>query len=158
VKHRSRRIDFLVNNAAINEDLEGLLNAEIHDITLLMETDFYGSMRVTKAFLPLLKKSDDGRIINVSSGMGALDDLVGGYAGYRLLKAGLNAQTIVLANKLKGSAIKAFAMCPGWVRTDMGGTSAPRSVEEGADTVLWLATAKEPRSGGFYRNRREIPW
>jgi NAD(P)-dependent dehydrogenase (short-subunit alcohol dehydrogenase family) len=90
--------------------------------------------------------------------MGTLKDLTGGYAGYRLSKAGLNAQTILLANELKGSSIKVFAMSPGWVRTDMGGRLAPRSVEEGADTVVWLATAKDAQTGKSYCDRQEIPW
>ena len=111
---------------------------------------------VTKALLPLLKKSDDARVINVSSGMGAWNSLDGSYAGYRLSKVSLNALTVMFANDLHGTAIKVNTISPGWVRTDMGGSHAPDSVEQGADTIVWLATAKNIPSGKFLRNRREI--
>ena len=158
VKRRFGHLDVLVNNAGISKGSKGLVDADVEDVKRLMETNFYGPMKVSRAFLPLLRKSRGARIINVSSGMGALDDLSGGYAGYRLSKSGLNAQTILLANELKGSEIKVFAVCPGWVRTDMGGRLAPRSVEEGADTIVWLASAQDAPSGKSYRDRKEIPW
>ena len=158
VKRRFGRLDVLVNNAGISKGSKTLENADMEDIKRIMETNFFGPIRVSKTFLPLLRKSDDARIINVSSAMGSLEDLGGGYAAYRLSKAGLNAQTILLASELKGSSVKVYAMCPGWVRTDMGGPFAPRSVPEGADTVTWLATTSDARSGAWYRDRREIPW
>ena len=158
VRRRFGRLDCLVNNAGISKGSKGIAEADIENIKAIMETNFYGPMRVSRAFLPLLRKSGDGRIINVSSAMGTLKDLTGGYAGYRLSKAGLNAQTILLANELKGSGVKVFAMSPGWVRTDMGGRLAPRSVEEGADTVVWLATTHEAETGKSYSDRQEIPW
>lgn len=117
VKRRFGRLDVLVNNAGISKSSKGLADVDLEDISRIMDTNFYGPIRVSKTFLPLLRKSEDARIINVSSGMGSLDDLGGGYAAYRLSKAALNAQTILLANELKGSAVKLYAMCPGWVRT-----------------------------------------
>jgi NAD(P)-dependent dehydrogenase (short-subunit alcohol dehydrogenase family) len=158
VQQRHGRLDVLVNNAGISKGSKGFVDSELEEVRDIMETNFYGPMRVTKAFLPLLRKSADGCIINVSSGMGALEELTGGYAGYRLSKAGLNAQTILLANELKGSKIRVYAVCPGWVRTDMGGRLAPRSVEEGADTIIWLATTQSVPPGKSYRDRREMPW
>jgi len=158
VERRFGRLDVLVNNAGISKGSKTLEDGDMEDLKRIMETNFFGPIRVTRAFLPLLRKSDDARIINVSSAMGSLDDLGGGYAAYRLSKAGLNAQTILLANELKGSSVKVFAMCPGWVRSDMGGPFAPRSLEQGADTVTWLATTSDARSGAWYRDRREIPW
>lgn len=158
VKRQFGRLDVLVNNAGISKGSKTLEDADVEDLKRIMETNFFGPIRVSKTFLPLLRKSDDARIINVSSAMGSLDDLGGGYAAYRLSKAGLNAQTILLANELKGSSIKVFAMCPGWVRSDMGGLFAPRSLEQGADTITWLATTSDARSGAWYRDRREIPW
>lgn len=158
VKRQFGRLDVLVNNAGISKGSKTLEDADLEDLKRIMETNFFGPIRVSKTFLPLLRKSDDARIINVSSAMGSLDDLGGGYAAYRLSKAGLNAQTILLANELKGSSIKVFAMCPGWVRSDMGGLFAPRSLEQGADTITWLATTSDARSGAWYRDRREIPW
>ena len=94
----------------------------------------------------------------MSSGMGAWDSLSGGYAGYRLSKTSLNALTVQMANELSGIGIKVNAMSPGWVRTDMGGKEAPLSVEEGADTATWLATAEVIPTGKFFRDRREIDW
>jgi NAD(P)-dependent dehydrogenase (short-subunit alcohol dehydrogenase family) len=123
-----------------------------------METNYYGPMRMSKAFLPLLQKAENSRIINLSSSMGALNDLFGGYAGYRMSKAGLNAQTIMLSNDLHGDGIKVFAMCPGWVRTDMGGAEAQRTPDQGADTAIWLASSDEAQTGKFYRDRLVISW
>jgi NAD(P)-dependent dehydrogenase (short-subunit alcohol dehydrogenase family) len=151
------KLDVLVNNAGIISQ-KNLMEVETEEVKKVMETNFYGPMRVNTVFLPLLKKSKKAKIINMSSGMGALDDLSGGYAGYRLSKAGLNAQTILLANELSGTGIRVFAMCPGWVKTDMGGASAPRSVEQGADTAVWLASTEEGQTGKFYRDRKVISW
>jgi len=106
----------------------------------------------------LLQKSDDPRIINVSSEMGALHNLSGRYPGYSLSKASLNALTIMFSNELKKTGIKVNAVCPGWVKTDMGGPDAPRTVGEGADTIVWLATVPETDSGRLYRDRKVIPW
>lgn len=146
------KLDVLVNNAGIVSQ-KGLTATSTEGVKKVMETNFYGPMRMSTIFLPLFKKAKNAKIINMSSGMGALEDLAGGYAAYRLSKAGLNAQTILLSNELTDTCIKAFAMCPGWVKTDMGGASAPRSVEQGADTALWLATTEEGESGKFYRDR-----
>ena len=90
--------------------------------------------------------------------MGAYDSLLGGYAGYRLSKAGLNAQTVLLANELSSSGIKVNAVCPGWVKTDMGGAGAERPVEKGAETIVWLAASPEIDNGKFYRDKQVIPW
>jgi NAD(P)-dependent dehydrogenase (short-subunit alcohol dehydrogenase family) len=96
-------------------------------------------------------------VVDVSSGAGQLSDMNGGRAAYRVSKTGLNALTRTLASD-EGS-IKVNTMCPGWVRTDMGGPAAPRSVEEGADTAVWLATLLDDGpSGGFFRDRKPIPW
>ena len=133
-------------------------NVSLTDVKYIMETNFYGPWRMIQVFLPLLLKSDEGRIINVSSGMGELRSLSGDYPGYRLSKSSLNALTIMFANDLKNTGIKVNAMCPGWVKTDMGGPDAPRHVSQGADTAVWLATEKEIPSGKFFRDREEITW
>lgn len=128
------------------------------DVKLVMETNFYGAWRMTQVFLPLILKSEDGRIINMSSGMGELNSLTGDYPGYSLSKASLNALTIMFSNDLKDKGIKVNAMCPGWVKTDMGGPDAPRSVSQGADTAVWLATENIIPTGKFFRDREEINW
>lgn len=152
-------LDVLVNNAGIvGQYTKSLIDGDIDDIRNVMEVNYFGPMRMSAAFLDLLRKSRDARIINMSSSMGALNQLRGGYHAYRLSKAGLNAQSLLLSNDLESEGIKVFSMNPGWVRTEMGGANAPKSIEEGADTALWLATDENARSGKFYDSRREIPW
>jgi NAD(P)-dependent dehydrogenase (short-subunit alcohol dehydrogenase family) len=111
-----------------------------------------------QVFLPLLEKGDGPRIINISSGMGELASLTGELPAYSLSKASLNALTIMFSNELKKKGIKVNAMCPGWVRTDMGGPNAPRPVEQGADTAVWLATEAHIPTGKFFQDRKEISW
>jgi NAD(P)-dependent dehydrogenase (short-subunit alcohol dehydrogenase family) len=157
-------LDVLINNAAIikpnpDQKAKSLRNAALEEVQVVFDTNFFGALRVTQALLPMLLKSPEGRIINMSSGMGELRDLsYGGYAAYRLSKAGLNAQTILLAADLSATHIKVNAMCPGWVRTDMGGRGATRSVVLGAETAVWLALAENIPSGRFWRDKREIHW
>lgn len=124
----------------------------------IMETNFYGTLRMIQVFIPLLEKSDDGRIINISSGNGQLDDLPPDYPAYSLSKAGLNALTIMFSKVLENKRIKVNAMCPGWVKTGMGGMNAPRDVAEGADTAVWLATEYQIPTGKFFRDRKVIEW
>ena len=152
------RLDVLINNAGIYIGSKGLRNPDLKAIRDTFEANFFGPIHMNSIFLPLLKNSNQGRIINISSGMGALKDLTGGYAGYRLSKTGLNAQTILLANELSGDGIRVNSMCPGWVRTDMGGAGASRSVEKGAETAVWLATEKDIPTGKFFRDKKVIPW
>ena len=137
---------------------KGAEDISLGTVKTIMETNFYGPWRMISAFLPLLLKSDDGRIINMSSGMGELKKLTGISPGYSLSKSSLNALTIMFSNELKEKGINVNAMCPGWVRTDMGGRDAPRNVAEGADTAVWLATEKEIPTGKFFRDRKEIDW
>jgi NAD(P)-dependent dehydrogenase (short-subunit alcohol dehydrogenase family) len=160
VQSQPGRLDALVNNAGtMGAMATNAADAPLDDAHLTMETNLFGAWRLTQAVLPLLRRSDGGRIVNVSSGAGQLSDMSGGYPGYRVSKTALNALTRILSNEAAGSRILVNSMCPGWVRTDMGGSAAPRSVEEGADTAVWLATlpAGGP-SGGFFRNREPIPW
>ena len=130
----------------------------LYQVKDIMETNFYGAWRMVQVFLPLLSKSGDGRIINISSGMGELGRLTGEYPGYSLSKTSLNALTIMFSNELQGRGIKVNAMCPGWVRTDMGGPNAPRDASQGADTAVWLAIEKDIPTGRFFRDRNEIIW
>ena len=156
------RLDILVNNAGIlidESDLPGETNLKTVRTTL--ETNLLGPWRLCQALIPLMKRNEYGRIVNVSSGAGALSEMSGSlYApAYSISKTALNALTIMFASELRGSNILVNAVCPGWVRTDMGGTSAPRSVEEGADTAVWLATLPDNGpTGGFFRDRTRIEW
>ena len=151
------RLDVLVNNAGISGPwADRAAEEDLEQAHAVLETNLFGAWRLAQAMVPLLRGSDDARIVNVSSGAGQLSDMNGGYPSYRISKSGLNALTRILANEESG--IRVNSMCPGWVRTDMGGRGAPRSVEEGADTAVWLATDSDVGSGGFFRNRKPIPW
>ena len=151
------RLDVLVNNAGITGPwADRAAEEDLDQAHAVLETNLFGAWRLTQAVVPLLRRSDDARIVNVSSGAGQLNDMNGGYPSYRISKSGLNALTRILANEESG--IRVNSVCPGWVRTDMGGRGAPRSVEEGADTAVWLATDPDVGSGGFFRNRQPIPW
>jgi NAD(P)-dependent dehydrogenase (short-subunit alcohol dehydrogenase family) len=150
-------LDVLVNNAAIYGTFEGVAGYDLADARKVIETNVFGPWRLIQAALPLLRRSASPRIVNVSSGAGQLAEMGGGGTAYRLSKAALNALTRTLA--ADEPELKVNSICPGWVRTEMGGSSAPRSVEQGADTAVWLATMPEDGpSGGFFRNREPIPW
>jgi NAD(P)-dependent dehydrogenase (short-subunit alcohol dehydrogenase family) len=157
---RFNRLDVLINNAGIYPD-KGytILTAPRELFVRTLHTNTLGPIEVVQQFLPSLRKSTSARIINVSSGYGQLDDLSPDVPSYCLSKLALNGVTIMLARALAGEGIAVNSMCPGWVRTDMGGSEAPRSVEEGADTAAWLATeADQSLTGKFFRDRAEIPW
>jgi NAD(P)-dependent dehydrogenase (short-subunit alcohol dehydrogenase family) len=150
------RLDVLVNNAGVGGPADRAADVDSEEAHRVLETNLFGAWRLAQATLPLLRESDDARIVNVSSGMGQLADMGGGYSAYRISKAALNALTRVLAAEEPG--IRVNSICPGWVRTDMGGSGALRSVEQGADTAVWLATAQQVPTAGFLRNREAIPW
>jgi NAD(P)-dependent dehydrogenase (short-subunit alcohol dehydrogenase family) len=154
------RLDILVNNAGITDPWRGTAeDADFDAVKGVLETNLFGAWRLAKAVIPLMRRNGYGRIVNLSSGMGQLSDMGGHSPGYRVSKTGLNALTRMLASELAGENILVNSVCPGWVRTDMGGPGARRSVEEGADTPVWLATLPDGGpSGGFFRNRKPIPW
>jgi NAD(P)-dependent dehydrogenase (short-subunit alcohol dehydrogenase family) len=152
-------LDVLVNNAGIIVDGDNAI-LEISDDLFrnTLETNTLGALRVTRAFAPLLGKSKTPRVINVSSGGGQLTGGADGWApAYCISKTALNGVTVQLAAALPKFAVN--SVCPGWVRTEMGGENASRSVEEGADTIVWLASeAPQDLTGKFLRDRKEIPW
>lgn len=158
VRSENGHLDVLVNNAGLLLDEgAGVLDFDEAALLATLQVNLLGAWRVSAAFAPLL--AEGGRIINVSSGAGQLSHMGTWAPAYSVSKAALNAHTLQLAHALAGRGIAVNAMCPGWVRTRMGGSGAPRSVEEGADTALWLATeAPRELSGKFFRNRKEIPW
>jgi NAD(P)-dependent dehydrogenase (short-subunit alcohol dehydrogenase family) len=152
-------VDVLVNNAGILHDRGDVLQLEDETLRETLEVNLLGPLRTARAFLPGMISRGYGRVVNVSSGAGAISEDVSSYApAYSMSKAALNMLTRKLAVAARGD-VKVNAMCPGWVQTDMGGGAAPRSPDEAADTIVWLATlpADGPTSG-FFRDRRPIAW
>jgi NAD(P)-dependent dehydrogenase (short-subunit alcohol dehydrogenase family) len=161
---RHGRIDILVNNAAILIDGPGGFKSSLFDMKSetarqTFETNVLGPLRLTQAVVPIMQRQSYGRIVNLSSGAGQLADMRSGFPAYRMAKTALNALTRITAAELASTNIKVNAVCPGWVRTDMGGPEADRPVEIGAETPVWLATLPEDGpTGGFFRDRRPIAW
>src|SRR5205814_3044849 len=156
---QAARLDVLVNNAGVllDDDKDALsITPKIFETTL--RTNTLGPWLVAQAFAPLLKKSSEPRIVNVSSSGGQLDGGADGWApGYCVSKTALNGVTVQLAAALPKFAVN--SVCPGWVRTEMGGENANRSVAEGAATIVWLATdAPHDLTGKFVKDRKVIPW
>jgi NAD(P)-dependent dehydrogenase (short-subunit alcohol dehydrogenase family) len=153
------RLDVLVNNAGVGYPGMNAVDADLGAVKDVLETNLFGAWRCAEHAVPLMRPHGYGRIVNVSTGMAQLSDMGGGSAAYRVSKTALNALTRMLSAETRGDGIKVNSVCPGWVRTDMGGASATRSVEEGADTIVWAATLPDDGpTGGFFRNREPIPW
>ena len=160
VEEEFGRLDVLVNNAGITND-EGQrgVDADLERVREALETNLLGAWRLCEAAIPFMRRIGYGRIVNISTGMAALEDMGGGSPGYRVSKTGLNALTRILASELCGSGILVNSVCPGWVQTDMGGSRAPRPVEEGAEGAVWAATLPNTGpTGGFFRDQRPVPW
>jgi NAD(P)-dependent dehydrogenase (short-subunit alcohol dehydrogenase family) len=153
------RLDVLINNAGIIAEGEAPgLKVDLATIRSTLETNALAPLRLVQMLAPLLKRGKFPRIVNMSSGLGALADNEGGHAAYRISKTALNAVTAILAAELRG-AVAVNSVCPGWVKTDMGGRYADRDVAEGADTAVWLALdAPQKLTGTFVRDREVIPW
>jgi NAD(P)-dependent dehydrogenase (short-subunit alcohol dehydrogenase family) len=151
----------LVNNAGIYPEAS---ESRVEDTATSVwretfETNLFGAVRMCREVVPLMRKPRYGRIVNVSSGLGQLHQMSEGSPAYRTSKAALNALTRTLAAEVASSGILVNSMSPGWVRTDMGGENAPRSVEEGAETAVWLALLpSNGPTGQFFRDRKPIPW
>jgi len=154
------RVDILINNAGVYLD-EGVsvfdLDENIMHDTLAV--NFYGAFHMCRAFVPIMRQNGYGRIVNVSSGYGAMSEMGGYVAAYRISKAALNALTLIMANELGDGYIKVNAVCPGWVRTDMGGGMAPISPQAAAKDIVHFALvdAKGP-TGSFFRHKKPIQW
>lgn len=151
------RVGILVNNAGIHPP-GGVLDATCDDFRRSMETHFFGPLRLIRGLVPSMVEAGWGRVVNVSSGSGSFSQGLPGPAPYSVSKATLNALTVKLAAEVPDT-IKVNAVCPGWVRTRMGGREAIRSVREGADSVVWLATLPgDGPTGGFFRLREPVGW
>jgi len=163
IRQQFGKLDVLVNNAAIYIDSQtsgnSVFDAKIDTLRQTMETNVYGVLQVTQVLIGLMQKQNYGRIVNVSSGAGQLTDMGSGYPAYRISKTALNALTRIFSNELQGTNILVNSVCPGWVKTDMGGPNAPRTPEQGVDTIVWLATLSDgSATGGFFRDRQPIDW
>jgi NAD(P)-dependent dehydrogenase (short-subunit alcohol dehydrogenase family) len=160
VMERVGSVDVLVNNAAVllfeNDDV---LSIPPDAYRRTFETNVYGVIEVCRAFAPDMARERCGRIVNVSSGAGQLAAMSAYAPAYSMSKAAVNAFTRILAHTYRDSGVLVNAVDPGWVRTDMGGPSAPRSPQEGAETIVWLATLPDGGpTGAFFRDRRAIEW
>lgn len=157
-------VDVLVNNAGILKEGFSPQDSSVLDVTseLVLQTyltNTVGPLRMIQAVVPIMKERGYGRVVNLSSGAGQLAEMGCGYPAYRMSKAALNALTRLTAAELGPDPVKVNAMCPGWVKTEMGGPHATRSVEKGAETAVWLATLPdEGPTGGFFRDMKPIPW
>lgn len=161
VAERRGRIDVLINNAGIMIDPRGshFLDSKLDNYRDTLETNLFGPLQLAQAVIPLMKANRYGRIVNLSSGLGQLSEMGAGTPAYRISKASINALTRILAAEFRESNVLVNSMCPGWVRTGMGGESAPRTAEEAADTAIWLATLPDDGpTGGFFRDRKPIAW
>lgn len=168
VEEKFGKLDILINNAGIaidlvndpENDLEpSLLHMDLDIIRKSIETNTLGAIQMIQTYFPLLERSTAARIVNVSSRMGQLSSMKQGWPGYRISKAGLNAATRILAAEFEGTPILINAAHPGWVKSEIGGPNAIRSPEEGADTIVWLATLPQGGpSGQFFRDRKPMEW
>lgn len=153
-------LDVLVNNAGVHYDTgNDVTNPNWNIVEEATTTNFIAAWKLSVAMLPLMRKSAQPRIVNVSSGAGSLNDMSPGTPAYSASKAAMNVLTIQLSAALKNDGFKVNAVCPGWVRTDMGGQEAPRSVVEGAKGIVWATTLNQDGpTGGFFRDGKPINW
>jgi NAD(P)-dependent dehydrogenase (short-subunit alcohol dehydrogenase family) len=163
-------VDVLVNNAGVlpesdeNPLVAGVLSQSALDVApdLLREafqTNTLGAYRLVQALAPGMRDRGYGRIVNVSSGLGQLNEMGGGYPAYRVSKAGLNALTRIFASELQNAGVLVNSVCPGWAKTDMGGSQAQLEPEDAVATIVWAATLPDDGpTGGFFRSKQSIAW
>lgn len=166
LKDNNETLDVLVNNAGVFLESDGptdqssssLFKVDPVIILKTIETNTMGPLKLIQSLVPQMIEKGSGRIINVSSGMGQLRDSKGGWPGYRMSKTALNSLTCILNAELEGTDVIVNSVCPGWVRTDMGGQTANKSVEEGVESIVWLATADDIPRGKFVQDKKVIDW
>jgi NAD(P)-dependent dehydrogenase (short-subunit alcohol dehydrogenase family) len=151
------KLDVLINNAGILIDKVSITNLDSETMQKTFVTNTIGPLLIIKYFNSLLNL--DGRIVNVSSGLGSLKNMSNNSPAYSISKTALNAVTKQFASALAEKKISVNSVCPGWVKTDMGGNNATRSVEKGSETIVWLATeAPKNLTGKFFRDKKEVDW
>ncbi len=154
------RVDILINNAGVYLD-EGIsvFSVDENIVKKTIDVNFYGAFNICRVLVPIMKQNGYGRIVNISSGYGAMSEMAGYHAAYRISKAALNALTLIMADELREWDIKVNAVCPGWVNTDMGGNTAPVSAEKAAKDIVHVAMIdKEVPTGTFFRHKKPIEW
>lgn len=164
LKNEEGRVDVLVNNAGSILDVRDPEKASVFTVDMdtmreAFEINVFGATVLSQRIIPIMREAGFGRVVNVSSGMGQLDDMGGGVPSYRMTKTALNALTRMLSAEVHDDKVLINSVCPGWVKTDLGGPSARLEVEEGVKTIVWLAELPDdgPR-GGFFREKQPIPW
>lgn len=166
LKSANERVDILINNAGVflesdgPEDRSSSSALKVDPVIILktIEANTMGPLKLVQSIAPMMIEKKEGRIINISSGMGQLSEMTGHWPGYRISKTSLNALTKILSDELSEFNISVNSVCPGWVRTDMGGENATRSIEEGVATTVWLACCETPPMGKFIRDKVSIDW
>jgi NAD(P)-dependent dehydrogenase (short-subunit alcohol dehydrogenase family) len=154
---RSEHVDVLVNNAGVYPEGD-LLAVASEVLTETMAINFYGALWTSRAWMPAMNRRSYGRIVNVTSGYGCFSEGLEGPPAYAISKAALNALTVRLGVEARGD-VKVNAACPGWVQTRMGGPGAPKTVQQGADTIVWLPTLPaDGPTGGLFRKRQRVAW
>ena len=155
IQKKHPRIDVLINNAAISDGNTYIMGKTLEEV---LWVNTLAPLELIKAIAPIMAQNKYGRIVNVSSGCGAFSNGLSGPIAYSISKAALNALTLTASREVSKS-VKINCMCPGWVRTRMGGMNATRSPEEGAETAIWLANLDEKGpTGSFFRDKKRIPW
>jgi NAD(P)-dependent dehydrogenase (short-subunit alcohol dehydrogenase family) len=166
LKENNESLDILINNAGVFLESDGpedqstasVLKVDPVIILKTIEANTMGPLKLVQSIVPMMIERGEGRIINISSGMGQLKDMGGHWPGYRMSKTSLNVLTRILDHELSEHNISVNSVCPGWVRTDMGGQNATRSIEDGVATTVWLATCENPPMGLFIRDKEPIDW
>lgn len=163
IEQRFGGLDILINNAGVALDhWQSFFELSAECLRETLETNVIGALHCSQLLVPLIKRRGKGRVVNVSTELASMSEMqMGSTVAYRSSKAALNAMTVLLAKEMEKEfpEILVNAACPGWVKTALGGPDAPRSPDEGADTIVWLATLPEGGvTGGLFRDRAPYPW